>query len=115
MMQRPVAASKSGLSPAESGAFCLLSVSRDSLPPIEWPHTRAHTLLSYRALTISAHDHTCISPPPTSPLRLLVIGGAGYIGYHMVKHLMCHGCDVVIFDNLSTKTCWLPQFVCGAR
>jgi len=39
---------------------------------------------------------------PSSPLRLLVVGGAGYIGSHMVKHLLRRGCDVVTFDNLST-------------
>jgi len=42
---------------------------------------------------------------PTSsilPLRVLVVGGAGYIGSHMVKHLLRQGCDVVTFDNLST-------------
>jgi UDP-glucose 4-epimerase len=36
------------------------------------------------------------------PRRLLVGGGAGYIGSHMVKHLLRRGCDVVTFDNLST-------------
>jgi UDP-glucose 4-epimerase len=30
------------------------------------------------------------------------VGGAGYIGSHMVKHLLRQGCDVVTFDNLST-------------
>jgi UDP-glucose 4-epimerase len=39
---------------------------------------------------------------PTHPLRVLVVGGAGYIGSHMVKHLLRRGCDVVTFDNLST-------------
>jgi UDP-glucose 4-epimerase len=36
------------------------------------------------------------------PLRVLVVGGAGYIGSHMVKHLLRAGCEVVTFDNLST-------------
>ena len=40
--------------------------------------------------------------PSTSPLRVLVVGGAGYIGSHMVKHLLRQGCDVVTYDNLST-------------
>jgi UDP-glucose 4-epimerase len=30
------------------------------------------------------------------------VGGAGYIGSHMVKHLLRQGYDVVTFDNLST-------------
>ena len=35
-------------------------------------------------------------------MRLLVVGGAGYIGSHMVKMLARSGHDVVVFDNLST-------------
>jgi UDP-glucose 4-epimerase len=34
--------------------------------------------------------------------RILVVGGAGYIGSHMIKSLLGHGCEVVTFDNLST-------------
>mgnify|MGYP001073486815 FL=1 len=49
-------------------------------------------------MTTSTPAH---SAAPT-PLRLLVVGGAGYIGSHMVKHLLQRGCDVVTFDNLST-------------
>jgi UDP-glucose-4-epimerase GalE len=32
---------------------------------------------------------------------VLVVGGAGYIGSHMVKMLLASGCSVVTFDNLS--------------
>ena len=35
-------------------------------------------------------------------LRLLVCGGAGYIGSHMCKLLAEHGHDVTVVDNLST-------------
>ena len=35
-------------------------------------------------------------------MRLLVVGGAGYIGSHMVKMLINLGHDVIILDNLST-------------
>jgi UDP-glucose 4-epimerase len=45
---------------------------------------------------------TTTPPNSTAPLRLLVVGGAGYIGSHMVKHLLRRGCDIVTFDNLST-------------
>jgi UDP-glucose 4-epimerase len=33
---------------------------------------------------------------------ILVVGGAGYIGSHMVKMLLNLGCKVVVLDNLST-------------
>ncbi len=33
---------------------------------------------------------------------ILVVGGAGYIGSHMVKELLSAGCHVITLDNLST-------------
>ena len=35
-------------------------------------------------------------------LRVLVTGGAGFIGSHMVDRLVNDGCDVSVIDNLST-------------
>ena len=35
-------------------------------------------------------------------MKILVIGGAGYIGSHVVKELMSKGHKVTVFDNLST-------------
>ena len=35
-------------------------------------------------------------------MNILVCGGAGYIGSHMVRHLAAHGHDVTVLDNLST-------------
>jgi UDP-glucose 4-epimerase len=35
-------------------------------------------------------------------MKVLVVGGAGYIGSHMVKMLVKTGHDVVVLDNLST-------------
>ncbi|MEA3405807.1 MAG: NAD-dependent epimerase/dehydratase family protein, partial [Pseudomonadota bacterium] len=34
--------------------------------------------------------------------KILVVGGAGYIGSHMVKMLSKAGHDVIVLDNLST-------------
>lgn len=34
-------------------------------------------------------------------MKILVVGGAGYIGSHMVKFLNAKGFDVTVFDNLS--------------
>lgn len=35
-------------------------------------------------------------------MKILVVGGAGYIGSHMAKQLVCAGHNVVVLDNLST-------------
>ena len=37
-----------------------------------------------------------------SSLKILVVGGAGYIGSHTARVLRKAGLDVVIYDNLST-------------
>lgn len=39
-------------------------------------------------------------------MNILVCGGAGYIGSHMVKLLAGEGHQVVVFDNLSTGHRW---------
>ena len=41
--------------------------------------------------------------------KILVVGGAGYIGAHMVRQLIKARCDVVILDNLSTGNRKLVQ------
>lgn len=38
----------------------------------------------------------------TGGRKILVVGGAGYIGCHMVRRLIQAGCEVVVLDNLST-------------
>ena len=43
---------------------------------------------------------------PTQPRKLLVSGGAGYIGSHVVKALREKGETVIVFDNLSTGFAW---------
>lgn len=39
-------------------------------------------------------------------MSVLVTGGAGYIGSHMVLELLDHGEDVVVLDRLSTGFDW---------
>jgi UDP-glucose 4-epimerase len=43
-------------------------------------------------------------------MRILVTGGAGYIGSHVVKALGEEGHDLLIFDNLSTGHEWAVLF-----
>ena len=35
-------------------------------------------------------------------MKILVVGGAGYIGSHVVLSALKRGFEVTIFDNLST-------------
>lgn len=53
---------------------------------------------------ILARDFEFAEEPAKGPLevRILVIGGAGYIGSHTARALKRAGHEVVIFDNLST-------------
>ena len=37
-----------------------------------------------------------------APMKLLVVGGAGYIGSHTVRQLLAAGHEVTVFDNLSS-------------
>ncbi len=39
-------------------------------------------------------------------MKILVTGGAGYIGSHVVKHLGEQGHEIVVYDNLSSGHAW---------
>ena len=39
-------------------------------------------------------------------MKILVTGGAGYIGSHIVKALGENGYDIIVFDNLSYGHEW---------
>lgn len=49
-------------------------------------------------------------------MRVLVTGGAGYLGSVLCEHLLDHGCDVRVVDNLMYgqqslfHLCWNPRF-----
>ncbi|GKT11802.1 MAG: UDP-glucose 4-epimerase [Thiomicrorhabdus sp.] len=43
-------------------------------------------------------------------MKVLVVGGAGYIGSHMVKMLVKSGHEVVVLDNLSTGFRYLAKY-----
>ncbi len=40
--------------------------------------------------------------PSTNKINVIVVGGAGYIGSHMIKSLNQHGCRITVLDNLSS-------------
>ena len=58
-------------------------------------------LASFQQLAICVEHHVLCEP-----MSILVTGGAGYIGSHMVPELVDAGELVVVLDNLSTGFDW---------
>jgi len=44
--------------------------------------------------------------------RILVTGGAGFIGSHVVDRLVGSGCEVIVVDNLPLTKQTLPSLTC---
>src|SRR5258708_9913783 len=36
-------------------------------------------------------------------MRILITGGAGFIGSHLARHAIAHGCDVTVLDNFNPQ------------
>ena len=43
-------------------------------------------------------------------MKILVSGGAGYIGSHTAQHLTGHGHEVVVLDNLTRGHDWAVRW-----
>jgi UDP-glucose 4-epimerase len=55
-----------------------------------------------KMVVLDAEKYRGLSGQSGSENKILVTGGAGYIGSHTVAHLIQRGFDVVVYDNLST-------------
>src|SRR5947209_7850112 len=87
-----------------SGRKTLAGAMGSSTPrPIHFTSLSASLLASRRAFPRSVRTvcyHSQGDPAPSPRVRLLVTGGAGYIGSVVAKRLLGDGHEVVILDNL---------------
>jgi 2'-hydroxyisoflavone reductase len=49
------------------------------------------------------------TPPQNAPLRVLILGGTGFIGPHMVRNLLAGGHTVTLFNRGRTNTHLFPE------
>lgn len=84
--------SKSGTSPKDEGEKSKLLGVQSTY------HPSSHSI-SYTSI---AHYPAVKLLPPTQKKRVLITGGAGFVGSHLVDRLMLLGHDVTVLDNFFT-------------
>ncbi|MDE2793876.1 MAG: NAD-dependent epimerase/dehydratase family protein [Gemmatimonadota bacterium] len=54
-------------------------------------------------------DHPCSSPAPARSLKILILGGTGFIGPHQVEYALARGHEVTLFNRGRTNTHLFPD------
>lgn len=76
-----------------------LGLSEIALNRMAESHTQ--TKLSYCPDDLSEDQCKAMVPPHTGHKKVLVTGGAGFIGSHVAELLLARGGDVIIVDNMN--------------